>query len=520
MSGALPRLARSIGARAARWRTVQMFREDKLLWRLTVALSVASLFPMLLTPFLPLVDLGSHIGAAGLLDDLITRSPVVSERYAVNLAWLPYWTGYLLLGALDVVGGPFFAAKATIAIVVLLIPLAHMRLLVALGRSPRLGLWAFLLCWDVNLYWGWFTFQLGMALALWALAWLVEVKDYKQAVRVIPLTAVVALTHLHAVALLGLAGVVLALVKESRWRSLAVHVVAMSGLAALLPWVISRLMSSGTPGQLSFQQTPFHDKISQLYQYSLNTMPGAVTVTLWCFLLLLLAPAALSAFASTRTPDRSGTMAVGVLGSCLALYLALPFQVSGALNHFWTFPRYGTYLLLLLLVLPAVDFAGRRAWLLAPGVVLVLLSCWERSLQFSAYGDRTRPYLDIISAMKPNTKFLPLDYEFHWPGTIQPTLGQLHGYAAAARAAYDPHLFDHDNSPIVFRAEGRPPEPNWFQPAQSFSMEAQGRFYDYIIVHPKSLDTQMPPAQTELVREAGEWRLYAVKHPAAPSAEL
>ena len=127
-----------------------MFRDDPLLWRLTLALSVVSLIPMLMTPFLPLVDLGSHIGAAGLLDDLLAGAPVVKERYAFNATLLPYWTGYFLMGALDLIGGPFFAAKATVAVVVLLLPLSHMRLLVALGWVAA----GFLFDLGVTLEWG------------------------------------------------------------------------------------------------------------------------------------------------------------------------------------------------------------------------------------------------------------------------------------------------------------------------------------------------------------------------------
>jgi len=44
-------------------------------------------------------------------------------------------------------------------------------------------------------------------------------------------------------------------------------------------------------------------------------------------------------------------------------------------------------------------------------------------------------------------------------------------------------------------------------------MEKHGRYYDYIIVHPKKLDPlhkQAADQGVELVREAGAWRLYEV----------
>ena len=43
-------------------------------------------------------------------------------------------------------------------------------------------------------------------------------------------------------------------------------------------------------------------------------------------------------------------------------------------------------------------------------------------------------------------------------------------------------------------------------------MDAQGRFYDFIVTHPRSADlvAALPPGNVELLREAGEWRLYRV----------
>lgn len=492
-----------------------MLREDALLRRLTLALSAVSLLPIVFTPILPLVDMGSHVGAAGLLDDLIGGAPVVSERYAINASLIPYWVGYVFFAAVDVILGPFAAAKVTVATVVVLLPLSTMRLMVALGRSPRLGLWAFLLAWDMNLYWGWFTFQLGMALALWALAWMLEATTVKEVLRATVLTAIVALTHLHAVALLGVAGIVLAPLRPRPMRSMLLHAVALMGFVALLPWVATRLFRGGKPGALSFDFEALQDRVSHFWGYSLNTFPGGEAWTAVAFLVLLFGPLAIAAVDAKPAAPRSNALALGMLGSCLALYLVLPFSISGAVNHFWTFPRYASYVLLTLLIIPTVGLEGRRAWLLSPGIAMVVALTWLRVQQFSAYGDRVRPYVDVVAAMKPGSKFLPLDIEIHWPGAGQPTLGQLHGYAAAARASYDPHLFDHDNSPIVFKPEGRPPEPNWFDVAGSFSMAAQGRHYDYIIVHPKGRDPLAGSGDVELVKESGEWRLYAVKQPVA-----
>src|SRR5690606_18930578 len=123
-----------------------------------------------------------------------------STLFPYTTLFRSYWTGYLFLAVLEPIFGVILSVKIVIGFLVLLLPIATMRLLVALGRSPLLGLWVFMLTWDVNLFWGWFTFQMGMGLAIWALAWVVEMKTYRDAYRLAILGVVIAATHVHSLA--------------------------------------------------------------------------------------------------------------------------------------------------------------------------------------------------------------------------------------------------------------------------------------------------------------------------------
>ena len=107
---------------------------------------------------------------------------------------------------------------------------------------------------------------------------------------------------------------------------------------------------------------------------------------------------------------------------------------------------------------------------------------------------------------------MPLDMHFGYPGTRMPTLGQLHGYAAALTSSYDPHLFNHPNQPLVFRNLHIPPHPDWYHP-DTFTIEQHGQYYDYIVVHPTHLDPLYRKRYgrgVSLIKEAGAWRLYKV----------
>jgi hypothetical protein len=502
-----------------------MFVADRPLAIATALCALVSLLPLFVTTFLPLVDMGSNIGAAALIDDAASGHGIVAQHFRVNWSPLPYWSGYAIMCLVAMVAGPFLAAKVIVALGVLLVPLSVMRLMLALGRSPRLGLWAFLLAWDTNLYWGWVTFQLGVPAAIWVLACLIETESWKRAAWLIPWTAFVALTHLHAVALLGLTAVVQALVRPRRLRALGQTALALTGFVALIPWLWTHFGSGGGGGghsELSFAFDTLPDRIKQFYRFTADVMTSksGETLTGLAFVMFIVGPAAIAGLRQAAAPKRSSALALSFVLCAAALYLMLPFAVSGPIEHWWTYPRFGTYVLLGLLLLPTPDLGGRRALALAPGLALVALLSVARVQQFAAYDARTRPYLSIIQAMDRNTSFLPLDFEISWSGTRELSLGQLHGYAAAARSSFDPHLFDNPNTPLLYRPEAVPPQPDWKRVRDTFSFEKQGQYYDYLIVHPVGWDTlgSYQGRGLELVRDAGQWRLYRVQNRPRDSA--
>lgn len=150
---------------------------------------------------------------------------------------------------------------------------------------------------------------------------------------------------------------------------------------------------------------------------------------------------------------------------------------------------------------------------LLPGLVAAVALHLAIARQFREYGKYVRPYLQIVDALPRGVTFFPLDLDDRrFKGALNPVLGQLHGYAAAAKASYDPHLFDQQDMPLLFKKPLKLPVINWFRPT-TFTMEAHGRHYDYVIVHP--IDRDPFPAKwmdaAELVRESGAWRLYKVK---------
>jgi len=496
--------------------TVRMFRDDVWLRWWTAALCVSALVPLWVTPILPLVDMGSNIGAAGLLDDVAFGNGVLTDYYRVTWFPIPYWTMYAFISLMEQLGGALFAAKASVGLVIVLLPISVMRLLVSLDRSPRLGLWAFLLAWDTNLYWGWTTFQLGMALALYLIANIAEIQSGRKALKLIPVGVLIALTHVHAVALSLSVGLAFGIAQRPILPAIGRSFIALLGcFIGVAPWLLRRSAGEGAVGAgLHVKYPSVAEKISSFFRYTLDNlpeMPGAA-LTAAAFLMLVLGPVLFGLVEQKRTRVEGDRRASLFLLVTLGLYLALPFSVWGVVGHWWTYPRFATYALIGILLIPRPLLDGWRRWLLAPGILCAFALHVEVARQFSAYGEHVEPYLDIVADMKPQSTFMPLDLDNSYPGTRERTLGQLHGYAAALTSSYDPHLFNHPNSPLVFRNDRIPPYPNWFN-LRTFSMEKHGRYYDYIIVHPKHRDPlyeQRDRLGLSLIREAGAWRLYKV----------
>jgi hypothetical protein len=500
-------------------RTVRLFREDRLLLAATVALGCFAVSPLFATPILPLVDMGSNVGAASLLNDAAFGAGEVAEHYKVNLRLVPYWTVYLAMAGLEMVGGALFAAKAIVFGAVILLPVAGMRLLAALGRSPRLGLWLFLLTWDTNLYWGWITFQYGMLMALFALAWIAELKTLRDGLKALPLTILIALTHVHAIALVLTAGGLLGLQKRPLGRGLARTSVALLGCALpVLPWLASKFARrSGAGVGLSFDWHDPGHKLAHLFTYSLDNLPSAwgVALTTAAFLVLTVGSLLLTTLTSREVPRTERFAPVLILLGVAGLYFALPFALSGNVAHWWTYPRFATYVLVAWLLVPQPDLSGWRALALAPGILLAPILHVAVFQQFAEYGRYVTPYLEIIAHLPRDSRFDPVDLDdYRARGFRQPVLGQLHGYAAAVSSSYDPHLFDEPNNPLRFRQDRMLPHQDWYQP-KSFDLKAHGAHYEHIIVHPLDQDViaRNPrwKSKVELVHQAGQWRLYRVK---------
>ncbi|HEY4393319.1 MAG TPA: hypothetical protein VGP64_04625 [Polyangia bacterium] len=510
LSYALPRTQTTL--RAA-------FAEDRVLLICTALLLVAALIPLFLTTFLPFSDLGINTASADLLWDAARGHQPVAHFYKLASGPVPYWTSYLFCAVVGQVFGPLVAAKVLTAVILALVPLGTMRLLLALGRDPRLGLWAFLAIWEHNLYAGWEGMMLGVGLTFFVLAWLIEAETLSDGLRLVPYTALIGLTHVHATALLGVAGAALALTRRPLGRRIALHAIALSGLLlAVAPWLLGKVVSSGggPPQSFSFDWDSPAQKLSRLFEFTLDNFShrDGERVAAVAFVLLILGPLILGLLPARGVRHRF-TAAV-LVGAAGALYLFLPFAVGGPISHWYTYPRFASVVLVWLLLIPTPRLRGWPALALVPGVLVALALDVKVAEQFHAFALQTRPFLEVIKQVPKGASVLPFTFDDgdSDPYLRLPPYHQFYAYITALTHGYSPYLWDNTSMPLNFRLENKPPAPGW---DGKFSLDEHGSHYDYLLV--QGFEHQDPVAgatsslglHPTLVIQTARWRLYRVR---------
>jgi hypothetical protein len=181
---------------------------------------VAQLVLVWAHPRIPTQDGPVHVASAIAFRDLGEPGTSYGELFERRLEPFPNWTSHLLLAGLTRLVDPAVAEKLLVSLWLFLWPLGARRLAGAVGadREPVTGL-ALLLAFGRAFWLGFYNFLLGVALALLAVAWIVERRRWRR-MRDTTVLAVLFLllffTHLGAWALAATIAAALAAVPKDR----------------------------------------------------------------------------------------------------------------------------------------------------------------------------------------------------------------------------------------------------------------------------------------------------------------
>ena len=204
-----------------------------------IALSVAMVYPIWRAKHPPLQDLPQHLAAISVLKNYPALG--LGHYFELQLLRTQYLAYYLVAQVLSYGIGVTLANKILLCSALIALPWSIASLLKALGRDPRLAIFAFGLTYNAHLVLGFFNFLAAIPLLFWGLAAAVRLREQFTVKRAVWLGIVALLCfYMHVVpfAFLGL-GAALVLtgdsVKLTAKRALAF---VPAGLASL-GWLAS-----------------------------------------------------------------------------------------------------------------------------------------------------------------------------------------------------------------------------------------------------------------------------------------
>ncbi len=380
-------------------------------------LSVASLLPLLLTRYVPLVDLPEHASQVALWS-AYQIEPALRREYELNL-WSPYSGTYFLWRGLTLLGlSVESAGRIIVAVCIVGLPLGANILLKARERPTEWALLTFPLVFTRPLAWGFLPFCLGMTILLPALAMQSGFLRRGGIGRGLSATALgLLLVWCHAIAA-GFWGLLCGLFvlfdPAPWWRRVAALVTLLPAGALLFFWVTRPGGHAPMSPLFTLDPRSWWVVLFEHAQGGPATQAARAGFVVSLFVLVAAAIAALRDPGS-RPPGVLGAIrsVLGawdgplIAGAVLAFvfYLVLPYKLFGAYDVNARFAP--ASVLLLTLALPAVPFPRARRAALAGAAATALLLDWNVARAYRAFdrlvGDASSLFAALPKGASVNT---------------------------------------------------------------------------------------------------------------------
>ena len=485
-------------------------------WRwLLRACALATVLPLVLVRFFPIIDLPEHVTVVASLRHWFDPAWDVREHFVVAWGASQYLLFHALGAALAFL--PVDAETATRALLVaagLAYPYSARALLRALGRDERLALFACAAFWSRPLIYGFLPYVASPPVVLWGLALVVEQARAPTPRRAIALGAItLALFYLHVHAFLLFLGAAAGLLIALRARRLTSNLVwPLPGCAAAAAWALHGEIALGhaaslrDPGQVWWSPRASLAKDFPLWAHDVwsSHVDEWSTVAFWSLLAVLAL--------QTARRERPRLVLFVPLACALALYVALPFQIGGAgmVNV-----RLALFFALLapLTLRPSEGWAGRLPLAGAAVVAFVVAAnafVHARAAATNEAGDFDR----LLAATRPGGRLVSLVFHASSDEVDLPVWVHMGSYHRARKGGVsDASFAELGHWPVVYRADAAPPpkpHPFWeFDPCV-YRNEIDGAYYDYVLTRgdvDPFRDAPPGPRWRVAAREK-EWTLY------------
>ena len=472
-------------------------------WIAFAVCAAAAAIPLAITGTLPAADLPEHMAQVAIWKHLDDPCHRFSETFELNFA-TAYLLGYLVMRALATVVSVTTAAKLTVGLTVLLLPLSMRALLRRSGADPWLSLLGFLFAYGYVFYWGFLNFALSIPIGIWFLALL-----YDERPRLPRASAVaVLLLAAHALTFVFCAAVALLVAAVRRAPRLVVPLLAPAILFAIF---VLRLRHA---------ERAVHEEIGRWKSawQRLADIPSLLFANAWepfGALLFLGIVVAVAVTWPRLTRDRARW---ALFGLAMLVYLFAPLRAFGSTFLFTRFVALVAIGALFLVEAP------RRAVVVSRVIVVTLVLVWMTVLadRFHRFGAEVRDYDRLVETIPPNRRIVQFNVEpfsEHVPGPVYWHFGALYqvrrgGLAAWSFANYYPQL-------VRYRRGAEPVVRTHSTPVTGIDWPGVLQ-YDYVVVRsrdPRLWLLREAPVPIAFERRVGEWWLFATPRARGPQRD-
>ena len=499
---------------------------DRWLVAAFVVSALATVLPIWIAHYLPLLDLPNHLAAVAVWHYHDDPKWDFARFYDLNLVPLPYWAHYYTVHLLTYVTRSVEVAnKIFLTGYALALPAGAWALARRFGRSPWLALFAFPLVWNFNLGDGFIAYCAGFAAVPLALVLVDRHASEPTWERALAVAAVGSLTyffHLLAYVLfLVCAGlIVLAQRRAFAPRLLAVRALPVLSCAGIGAWALQRANSMGfhrvTGVGRDLIYDPLAERLAQIPDRLINFLPGhvdelVVVVAIVCWLAL--------AVTAARVPRDAGDERAcppHVWGpelcfvAALALYLFSPRSMQRPFYWHMINGRFVVAIALFAVLTLRGPIAGWRRWLCAPVVVATVAYTIALGGAFREFNRHAAGFDELVAQIPRDKQVLTLILRPMGDPTVNVSaFNQFPAYVQIHHGGYNFYNFA-EGFPLLYRV--RLPAPPWSHTDQ-FDWNAQSRPYDYFLTFREGwqytpMKQPLADGKVRLVAESGAWRLY------------
>ena len=503
-------------------------RREPVTAALFAAAMVATLLPIWIGRYLPLLDYPNHLSVTFVWRHLHEPWWDFDRYYTTHLVPLPYWVGYGAVYAMSLVVGTAVAQKLFLTLAIALLPLTVALYARAMGRDPRLAIFAFPLAWNYNVGFGFISYAAGLPalfFSLWLLDRFATAPSVKRGLVAAAAGASLYFFHILTWGTWLLVGGVVALATPRPWRPLRALVAPLPTLPAaalgLWAYLTSRTMDvktiPNTGNGLAGYQFVFYEPsgvLKNLPDWLLNLFTDsrdewfAVGLAL-VWLLLLTTRALVPAGASDDDPDRGSARAWRVeLASAVAIVLL--FKLPRTIHQPFYWYAINSRLAVLVALLAALwvrgPLVGARRALWVGAALLSIGFGADVAAHYRRFNQRAHGFDVVMEGVPHGARVLPLMMTLGDRELNVNCYNQWGSYVQLHTGGFVPW-----NNDISFplRQLDRLAAPPWNHP-EMFSFAAYGSQWDYFLIHGPTTGDPFARAhdKVRLAAQSGDWQLW------------